>query len=114
MAGGNPERASRPEIEMLNLFCLVGFSLLAASAARRLPFSYTLYVLPSLALLLTRQMFFSPLMSVSRYTLVLFPCFLMLALLLERRPRLAVAWLVMSTLYELSLLRTWALWGFVA
>ena len=101
------------EIEALNLICLLGFSLIALLATRRLPFAYALYMWPSLALLASRIAFLSPLMSVSRYVLVLFPCFIFSAAWLSARPRLAIAWLVGSTLLLVALLQYWARWGFV-
>src|SRR5205823_737800 len=101
-------------IEGFNLLCLLGFSSLAAMTLGRLPFSYALYIWPSLALLYTRQMWFSPLMSASRYTVVLFPCFILLALWLAQRPLLAVCWLVVSIVLQGILLVYWVHWGFVA
>ncbi len=108
--------AGRPAalIEVLNLVTLVGFALLAVVGARRLPVSYTLYVIPSLVLLLTRETWFSPLMSVSRYCVVLFPATLVLALWLAPRPRLAGAWLIVSFALQLVLFQYWVRWGFVA
>lgn len=100
-------------VEALNLACLVGFAGLAF-AARRLPVSHSLYVVPTLALYATRTMWFMPLMSVSRYALVLFPCFIALAAILERRPRVAIAWLVASALAQVVLFQYWVRWGFVA
>jgi hypothetical protein len=102
------------EIEALNLGCLLGFLLLGILVARRLPFAYALYVWPSIALLLTREMWFTPLMSVSRYVLVLFPCFFVLAAMLVRRPRLAIGWLIVSALIQVVLMRLFARGTFVA
>jgi len=48
-------------VEMLSLVSLIGFGLLAFWAARKLPVSYSLYVVPYLALLLyPRRVFFAP------------------------------------------------------
>ncbi len=100
--------------ELLNLVCLLGFSLLALFALRRLPLAYALYLWPSLALLYTRVIDHSPLASVSRYTLVLFPCFVLLAIWLARRPWLAAGWLVIGGLLEAFLLAFTVRFGFVA
>ena len=94
--------------------CLLGFRLLALLATRRLPLVYALYLWPYLGLLFTRQLFFSPLMSVSRFTLVLFPCFVLLAVYLAPHPRLARGWLVVSALLQIWLLDAWVHWRFVA
>jgi hypothetical protein len=100
-------------VEALNLVCLLGFTLLALCAAWRLPLSYSLYALPYLALLFTRQMYFSPLLSVARFTIVLFPCFIVAAAWLSRRRQLAGAWLVMSVLLLALLLQYWVHFGVV-
>lgn len=101
-------------IEFLNLLCLVAFSAIALVGARRLPLAYTLYALPSLGLLFFRRMWLSPLMAVNRYVLVLFPCFVVIALWLAPRPKLATAWLVLSLVLQLVLFQYWVRWGFVA
>jgi len=100
-------------IEFLNLISLLGFSLLALWATRRLPLRYALYVWPYLALLLTREMSYSPLMSVARLVLVLFPCFIVLAIWMARRPWLSAGWLVVSGLMQVALLEYWVRFGFV-
>jgi hypothetical protein len=101
-------------IEVLNLVSLAGFAAMALVSLRRLPLAYALYVIPSVALLLFRETWFSPLMSVSRYVLVLFPATLVLALWLAPRPRLAAAWLAASFIAQLVLFQYWVRWGFVA
>lgn len=100
-------------VEGLNLLCFLAFVGLAV-AGRRLPASHTLYVAPALVLYGARVMWFLPLMSVSRYVLVLFPGFIVLGALLERRPRAAVAWLVVSAVAQVVLFQYWVRWGFVA
>jgi hypothetical protein len=105
---------NRDVIEALNLLCVLGFSLLALVAARRLPVAYALYIGPSLVLLLSRQVMISPLGGVSRFTLVLFPCFIVLALWLRRCPWLAGGWLVLSAMLETLLLIHWVHRGWVA
>lgn len=101
-------------VEVLNLVSLVGFALLAVWVARKLPFAYTLYVVPYLALLLTHDYYFSPLMSISRYVLVLFPCFTVLAMWLVRRPWLAAGTLVTSLLLQVTFFQYGVHFGFVA
>jgi len=67
-------------IEGTNLFLIGVCTLLACIGIRKIPFSYTLVCAPQLVLLLTREMYHSPLMSVSRLLIVLFPLFVTLAL----------------------------------
>jgi hypothetical protein len=100
--------------EVLNLASLVGFTLLAVWATRQLPIAYALYLWPYLAQLYARQMYLSPLMSVSRFMLVLFPCFLIAAIWLTRRPWLAAGWLVVSLALQALLLEEFVHFGFVA
>lgn len=100
-------------IEMLNLLCLLGFGVLALFAIRRLPVSYSLYTVPYLAFMFSRESLLSPLESVARYLLILFPCVIMLAIWLARRPLLAAAWLVVSVLLQALLLEYWVHFGFV-
>lgn len=82
-------------IEASNLLAFGLFVALLAIGARRLPLSYTLYAAPQLLVIALREGGRSPLMSTSRFVLVLFPCFVALALLLGegRRHR---AWLLGS------------------
>ena len=101
-------------VELLNLVSLLGFGLLALWTARKLPVSYALYVLPYLALLFTHDDYFSPLMSISRYVLVLFPCFIVLAMWLVRRPWLAAGTLVTSLLLQVTFFQYFIHFGFVA
>ena len=101
-------------IELANGLSLLAFTGLALWATFRLPLAYSLYVWPYLGLLFTRQMYLSPLMSVSRFMLVLFPCFIMLAIWLARRPWLAAGWLVVGGLIQATLLAFWVHFGFVA
>ena len=102
-----------PGVELLNFVALVGCRLLAVVALRRLPLEYSAFVLPNLAILLTRQMTALPLESLSRYALVLFPVFIVGAQLLARRPRLAATWLVLSAGLQLVLFQAFTRWRFV-
>jgi len=101
-------------VELLNLISLIGFGLLALWAVRKLPVSYALYALPYLALLFTHDDYFSPLMSISRYVLVLFPCFIVLAMWLVRHPWLAAGVLVTSLLLQVTFFQYFIHFGFVA
>jgi hypothetical protein len=100
-------------IEALNLACLFGFAIFAV-VGPRLPVSYQLYQLPSLLLFSARAMFMLPLMSVSRYVLVLFPSFIALARELVARPRWLLLWLLVGIVAQLLLVQWFARWGFVA
>ncbi len=88
-------RARGDAIEALNLALFLLFSLLLVLGLRRLPPSYALYAAPQLLLIGTRTNF-SPLMATSRYVLVLFPAFVVLAMLARRRSH--YSWLMVSLL----------------
>lgn len=84
-------------VETLNLTLLILFAILLIGGARRLPLVYTFYFAPQLLLIGTRVNFFSPLQATSRYVLVLFPAFVLLACWGQRR-RLHYSWLLLSVL----------------
>jgi hypothetical protein len=111
-SGGN--NSIRGDIEAFNLVCLLVFAALAIVGARRLPLSYSLYAWPSLALLFARETAVSPLAGASRYVLVIFPCFIVMAGWLLRRPMLAAGWLLVSAALLLIMFTFWVRWGFVA
>jgi hypothetical protein len=113
-SGGATAAHSLPIAEALNFACLLGFSALAVAMIRFLPLSYALYVWPSLGLLFFREMSFSPLMSVSRFVVVLFPVYIVLARLLAPRPVVAVGVLSASALLQIALYWFWVQWWFVA
>jgi hypothetical protein len=101
-------RATSSLVEVLNLTLLLLFVGLFVIGVQRLPLSYSLYVAPQLALLTVRQTTFSPLGSVNRYLLVMFPIFVTLALLCSQR-RHQFLWLssslaLLATLFYLFLL----------
>lgn len=75
---------------------LILFAVLALAGIRRLPLSYTLYTVPQLVLMTTQTTVW-PLMSTIRYLAVLFPCFVVLAIV-GRHERLNTGWLVASTM----------------
>ncbi len=90
-------RARGDAIEALNLALLALFTVALVAGLRRLPVSYTLYAAPQLLVIGSRELYLSPLMSSSRYVLVLFPVFILLALL-GRHRRLHHSWLILSLL----------------
>lgn len=99
-------------MQALNLAALLGAAALLAAGARRMPLVYSLYAWPPLLLIATRIQP-TPLTSTTRYVLVLFPVFVVAALLTEH-PWLQRAWLVISLL-GLGVLATMFLQGdFVA
>jgi hypothetical protein len=100
--------------ELLNFVTMLLFTGLAIVATRRLPLCYALYLWPSLLLLLTREMDHSPLMSVSRYALVVFPCLIAAALLVRTRPRVAVGLLSVGAVAQFFYMMYYAGLGFVA
>ena len=83
-------------LQFLNLALLGLFGLLLLVGARRLPLSYTLYALPQFVLLATRIQP-TPLTSTNRYLLVIFPAFVVLALI--PWPRVRLAWGITSVLF---------------
>ncbi len=100
--------------EIIDIASLLAFVVITIAFARRMPISWLVYAAAALAILLTRELGnMTPLMSDSRYVLVLFPVFVMAARALERRPRLAAAILVASALVEATLFAAWTRWAFV-
>jgi hypothetical protein len=83
-------------LQFLNLALLLLFGVLLLIGARRLPLAYTLYALPQFLLLATRIQP-TPLTATNRYLLVLFPAFVVLALIPWARVRLA--WGIASVLF---------------
>jgi hypothetical protein len=67
-----------------------------------------------MALLACSHLLVSPLASVTRYTLVLFPCFMLLAVWLEKRPILAAGSVIVGGMVQALLLEYWVHFGFVA
>jgi hypothetical protein len=98
-------------LQALNLILLIGFGFGLVLAAKRLPISYTLYALPQFVLLATRIQP-TPLTSTNRYLLVIFPVFVMLALIPWARVRLA--WGITSVLFLGLLLAEFQRGTFVA
>ena len=110
---GHIARTGDP-IEVLNVLCLVGFTILAIYGIRRLPLEYGLYALASLGLLWLRDTDnVSPLMSAARYAVVIFPCFMIGAQLLRAHRGLALGLLGVSAAIQVTLFVYWVHWGFV-
>jgi len=84
-------------ITAFNIVVLLGFVALLVIGARRLPLSYFLYAAPQL-LLISARVNPTPLTSTARYLLVLFPIFVILALL-GRNRWADQSWLVLSLLF---------------
>lgn len=98
-------------LQGLNLILLFIFGALLVVALRRLPFAYSLFALPQFVLLATRIQP-TPLTSTNRYLLVIFPAFVVLALIPWRRFR--IAWAITSLLFLAILLREFQAGTFVA
>ena len=80
-------------LQVLNLVLLLLFGVLLVVGARRLPIAYTLFALPQFVLLATRIQP-TPLTSTNRYLLVIFPVFVVLALI--PWPRVRLGWAITS------------------
>ncbi len=101
-------------IEVLNLMSVIGLTILAVYGFRRLPPEYGLYALASIALLWLRDTDnVSPLMSAARYSLVIFPCFMIGAQMLRQRRGIAIGILAISSVIQVALFVYWVRWGFV-
>ena len=98
-------------LQALNLGLLLLFGVLLLIGLRRLPIAYSLYALPQFLLLATRIQP-TPLTSTNRYLLVIFPAFVVLALIPWRRVRLA--WAILSTLFLAVLLQSFLAGDYVA
>ncbi|MSQ23297.1 MAG: hypothetical protein EXR58_01910 [Chloroflexi bacterium] len=101
-------------VELLNLVCLLAFCGLGILALRWLPLSYGLFLWPNLLVLMTRQLPYSPLESTNRLVLPLFPCFMVMAMLLAGHPRTAFLGLAASWLLQLILFKQFVHWWFIA
>ncbi len=99
--------------ETLELSCTVLFLALAAVGLRYLPLYHSAYVWPALVVPLFSPSAIHPLMSIPRFGLVLFPLFVMLALLFERR-REAIPAIAISTLLLILLTAQFAQWYWVS
>jgi hypothetical protein len=98
-------------LQGLNLALLLLFGVLLVVGMKRLPVAYTLFALPQFVLLATRIQP-TPLTSTSRYLLVIFPAFVVLALIPWQRVRLA--WAITSLLFLGILVREFQAGSYVA
>jgi hypothetical protein len=83
-------------LQLLNLIGLAGFSVLLIFGVRRLPIAYTLLAAPQLLLLATRIQP-TPLTGTLRYLVVVFPVFVLLGQVGDRR--LQFGWALGSSLF---------------
>lgn len=98
--------------QALNLITLIGSAALLLAAARRMPLTYSLYAWPPIILIALRIQP-TPLTSTIRFVVVLFPIFIVLALL-TGRPWLERAWVILSLLFLGLLTATFLGGDFVA
>jgi hypothetical protein len=98
-------------LQAFNLAMLILFGVVSVVGLRRIPIAYSLYAIPQIVLLGTRIQP-TPLTSTARYLLVVFPVFVILAQVRDRRLRLA--WGIGSVLLLALLLATFLRGGFVA
>lgn len=99
-------------VQALNLIALIGSAALLLAAARRMPLTYSLYAWPPIILIALRIQP-TPLTSTIRFVVVLFPIFIVLALL-TGRPWLERAWVILSLLFLGLLTATFLGGDFVA
>jgi hypothetical protein len=98
-------------LQFINLGTLIGFGLAIVVGLRRLPVAYSLVAIPQVALLATRLQP-TPLTSTARYLLVVFPVFILLAGVTDRR--LQLAWFAGSIMFLTILLLAFETGQFVA
>jgi len=98
-------------LQFINLGTLIGFGLGILVGLRRLPVAYSLVAIPQVALLATRLQP-TPLTSTARYLLVVFPVFILLAGVRDRR--LQLAWFAASIMFLTILLLAFETGQFVA
>lgn len=84
-------------MELVNVAMLAFAAVMLVPIFRRLPLTYGLYALPHVAVIATRILP-TPLTSTSRFVLVIFPIFIVLAVW-GRDERFHTAWLIGSTLF---------------
>ena len=100
-------------IDTLNLTVTVLFLALIIWGWKKIPLEYTIYTIFSLLILLTRVVETQPLMSMSRYSLTLFPCFYILSLAADNSYLRRVL-IYGSILLALYLSGQFFIWGWVA
>jgi hypothetical protein len=109
---GNPVIPRGDPIEVINVICLAGFVILAIKVTPRLPTAYAVYMWPLLGLLIGSELH-SPLTSMAHFAFLMFPCFMILAIWLVRRPALAAGWLMLNLLTGAMLLVYWVRFAFL-
>jgi hypothetical protein len=112
LADTTPERTFALNLQQLAFTLL--FLALAAAAWRRFGAAYGLFALVSLAIPLSLPAEDFPLLSMSRFGLVVFPLVLALAALTTARPRLHEGVVAVSSLLLGVAVVQWALWQWVA
>jgi hypothetical protein len=98
-------------LQAFNLFALVLFGVLALVGIRRLPIAYSLFAIPQIALLASRIQP-TPLTSTGRLLLVIFPVFVVVALVPNRHVR--TGWIIVSAMLLGLLAATFLRGEFVA
>jgi hypothetical protein len=106
-------RFAAAESDTLELVATLLFLALALIGLRRLPLYHSAYVWPALLIPLYGPSLRHALMSIPRFGLVLFPLFVVLALLLSRT-RLVVPVLIFSTILLILLTAQFAQWYWVS
>ena len=104
---GNP-------VEILNFFMMALCIVLTIVAVRTLPLIYSMYVIPNLLLLACSENLLSPYESVARYTLVLFPCWIVLARWFATKLWIGASWIFLGVALQIILFVFWLHFGFVA
>lgn len=112
LAGGSPAIAAGHNL-MLFAFLVAAVPLLVI-VLRTLPLAYGAYVIVALALPLSYPVAPQPLMSLSRFELVLFPLGMGLAVWLAAHPRMRVPTLVVSAALMMLFTAQFATWHWVA
>jgi hypothetical protein len=100
-------------INVLNLTVTCLFLAMTALSFRKLPLEYSIYMLVTIFVLLLRRTTLQPLVSMSRYVLVLFPAFMMWGHW-GRNPRFQRLVVYPSVALLLYLSGQFAMWGWVA
>jgi hypothetical protein len=98
-------------LQALNLVTLLFFAVVSLVGLRRVPVAYSLYAIPQIVLIGTRIQP-TPLTSTARYLLVVFPVFVILALVPDRRLRLL--WAIGSAMFLALLLASFLHGDYVA
>jgi hypothetical protein len=112
--GGALDPISWPTHNLIDLLFLAFAAAGLAFSWRRLPFAYFVYTLALLAQACSYPTPFEPLMSISRFVLVMFPVFMGWGARLGERPRLGRQVLLGSAVLLGAFSAVWATWAWVA